>query len=451
MSPEPRGIVSLRPRLDGLLQRASALEAEGLPFPTDTVREAFQKAAKAGDVEAATGVVKRAEALLTRAGADWTWVRELLRRADELRAIAGAIGVDLAILDSRVGNPRMRLMAEPLSSGSLEKAAASASLALAVLNDAVPKFCVQEAQALGVSIRKARDRGEEVGDSTRSFARLLQALQDQNLATAAQRLVETRRAVARIPRAAALPPLSAREEEEILLEARNLARRLQRIKGKARDASSAARLMAQVRAAISEDRRYGTPEEEIEQLWAEVDRLTQEKKKVVVAEPPPGRLSADEKASRRLSPRSQSRTMVRSDRRSTHRTCRPRSDRRKKRARRVPHRQPVEGGTDPARGRKPHIHIASGLYHLSRADSRPRNRDVGTVLAITPAGQITVRAAGPEVVPEGTLVGDSNGVVRGQVVRVFGPVSRPYLSVRPRRTPSASEGTALLGRTLVRE
>ena len=287
MSPEPRGIVSLRPRLDGLLQRASALEAEGLPFPTDTVREAFQKAAKAGDVEAATGVVKRAEALLTRAGADWTWVRELLRRADELRAIAGAIGVDHAILDSRVGNPRMRLMAEPLSSGSLEKAAASASLALAVLNDAVPKFCVQEAQALGVSIRKARDRGEEVGDSTRSFARLLQALQDQNLATAAQRLVETRRAVARIPRAAALPPLSAREEEEILLEARNLARRLQRIKGKARDASSAARLMAQVRAAISEDRRYGTPEEEIEQLWAEVDRLTQEKKKVVVAEPPP--------------------------------------------------------------------------------------------------------------------------------------------------------------------
>jgi hypothetical protein len=282
MSPEPRGIVSLRPRLDGLVKRARELETEGLPFPTDTILDAFQKAAKAGDVEAATGVVKRAEALLTRAGADWTWVRELLRRADELRAIAGAIGVDLAILDSRVGNPRLRLMAEPLSSGSLEKAAASASLALAVLNDAVPKFCVQEAQALGVSIRRARDRGEDVGDCTRSFARLLQALQDQNLATAAQRLVETRRTVARIPRAPALPPLSAREEEEILLEARNLARRLQRIKGKARDASSAARLMAQVRAAISEDRRYGTPEEEIEQLWAEVDRLTQEKKKVAV-------------------------------------------------------------------------------------------------------------------------------------------------------------------------
>jgi len=280
MPNEPRAIATLRGRLDALVERARQLEAEGLPFPTDTIRDTFLQAAKDGDVEGATTVIKRAEALLARSGADWAWVRELLRRADELRAIAATIGVDLAILDSRVGNPRMRLMAEPLSSGSLEKAAASASLALAALNDAVPKFCVHEGQSLGMSIRQARDRGEDVTEAARSFARLLQALQDQNLATAAQRLVETRRAVARISRAPALPGLSAREEEEILLEARNLARRLQRIKGKARDASSAARLMAQVRAAISEDRRYGTPEEEIEQLWAEVDRLTEEKKKV---------------------------------------------------------------------------------------------------------------------------------------------------------------------------
>jgi hypothetical protein len=289
MSSEPRAIASQRPRLEALVQRGAALEAEGLPFPTANVRDAFERAARDGNAEAASNVLKRAEALIARAGADWTWVRELLRRADELRAVAGTIGVDLAILDNRVGNPRKRLMAEPLSSGSLEKAAASASLALAVLNDAVPKFCVQEAQALGVSIRRARDRGEDVGEVARSFARLLAAIQDENLTTAAQRLVETRRAVARIPRAPAISPLSPREEEEILLEARNLARRLQRIKGKARDASSAARLMAQVRAAISEDRRYGTPEEEIEQLWAEVDRLTQEKKQgsVPVASPAP--------------------------------------------------------------------------------------------------------------------------------------------------------------------
>jgi len=277
MSPEPPSIAALRPRLDALVQKGQALEAEGLPFPTANVYEAFQQAAGDGEIQAAADVLKRAEALLTRAASDWTWVRELLRRADELRAIAATIGVDLGLLDTRVGNPRTRLMTEPLSSGSLEKAAASASLALAVLNDAVPKFCVQEAQALGVSIRTARDRGEDVAVAARSFSRLLLAFQDQNLATTAQRLVETRRATARIPRAPALPPLSPREEEEILLEARNLARRLQRIKGKARDATSAARLMAQVRAAISEDRRYGTPEEEIEQLWAEVDRLTHER------------------------------------------------------------------------------------------------------------------------------------------------------------------------------
>ena len=76
---------------------------------------------------------------------------------------------------------------------------------------------------------------------------------------------------------------------------------------------------------------------------------------------------------------------------------------------------------------------------------------MGTVLAITPAGHLTVRASGPEVVPEGSLVTDAGGSMHGQVVRVFGPVARPYLSVRPRRTPSPSEGAALLGRTLVRE
>jgi len=287
--PETPTIASMRPRLDALVERGLALESEGLPFPTENVRAAFQQAVEEGELSSAADVLKRAEAVLSRASTDWTWVRELLRRADELRAIAGTIGVDLEILDNRVGNPRKRLMTEPLSSGSLEKAAASASLALAVLNDAVPKFCVQEANALGASIRNARNRGEEVAEAVRSFSRLLQAIQDQNLSTAAQRLVETRRAVARIPRAPALPPLSPREEEEILLEARNLARRLQRIKGKARDASSAARLMAQVRAAISEDRRYGTPEEEIEQLWAEVDRLTHERNRAAASATTPSR------------------------------------------------------------------------------------------------------------------------------------------------------------------
>ena len=282
---EDPAILALRQRLDALSETGRALEAEGLPFPTEQIRSAFEQALDENASGQALAVVKRGEALLARVGPDWTWVRELLRRADDLRATAQKIGVDVEHLDTRVGNPRRRLMSEPLSAGSLEKAAASASLALAVLNDAIPKFCLQEAQQLGVSIRRARDRGEEVSEATGAFSRLLQAIQDGNLATAVERLLEVRRSVVRIPRAPALPAASPSEEEEILLEARNLARRLQRIKGKAQNAQSAARLMAQVRAAISDERRYGTPEEEIEALWAEVDRLTRERKRA--SEGPP--------------------------------------------------------------------------------------------------------------------------------------------------------------------
>ncbi|MGD0249644.1 MAG: hypothetical protein ABSB97_01965 [Thermoplasmata archaeon] len=285
MTSEGAPIADLKTRLDAVAAEGERLEAEGLPFPTAQIRTAFEESVREGDASQAVTIVKRGEALLARVRPDWTWVRELLRRADELRAIAQTIGVDVAHLDTRVGNPRRRLMSDPLSSGSLQKAAASASLSLAVLNDAIPKFCVQEAQQLAVSIRKARDRGEDVRESGRSFSRLLQAIQDQNLPTAAARLVEVRKSVGRIPRAPALPAISPNEEDEILIEARNLARRLQRIKGKASNAQSAARLMAQVRAAISEDRRYGTPEEEIEALWAEVDRLTREKKRASEAPP----------------------------------------------------------------------------------------------------------------------------------------------------------------------
>jgi hypothetical protein len=275
---EPPSVAALRARLDHLSTQGHALELEGLPFPTVQIRESFEQAVQAGGVEQANRILKGGESLLLKVAQDWTWVRELLRRADELRSIAATLGVDLQHLDTRVGNPRTRLQAEPLSSGSMEKAAASASLALAVLNDAIPKFCVQEAQNLGESIRRARNRGEDVNDASRAFGRLLQAIQDQNLAISAQRLVETRRSVSRIPRAPAMPATSPQEEEEILREARNLARRLQRIKGKARDAQSAARLMSQVRAALSEDRRYMTPQEEIDALWSELDRMTAERK-----------------------------------------------------------------------------------------------------------------------------------------------------------------------------
>ena len=268
----------LRHRLEPVEEHGRELQSDGLPFPSIQIRDMFEAAVRSGSVEDATAIVKRAEMLLARAARDWVWVRELLQRVDELRAIAETIGVDLAHVDSRVGNPREQLMSEPLSVGSLQKTAAGATLALAVLSDAVPKFCVHEAEALGVSIRRARDRGEEVADAVASFSRLLRSLQEDDLPLAAERLSETRRVVARIPRAPAIPTLSTEEEDEILLEARNLARHLHRIKGRARDATTAARLMTQVRHALSEERRTGTPEEEIEALWSEVDRLTREKK-----------------------------------------------------------------------------------------------------------------------------------------------------------------------------
>jgi hypothetical protein len=240
-----------------------------------------------GDPEKALSVMKRAESLYAKASRDWMWVRELLARADELKGLAERVGMDISLLESRVGRPREQLASATLSVGSLERAAASGSLALAILNDALPKYCVQEAQKLGESIRRARDRGEDVTEATAQFRRLLAAIQEEQLPITAQHLLDARRSVARIPAAPSVGSLPSAEEEEILREARNLSRRLHRIRGKARDAQSAARLMTQVRAALSEDRRFGTPEEEIEDLWSEVDRLTKERQLALGASPGP--------------------------------------------------------------------------------------------------------------------------------------------------------------------
>jgi len=73
------------------------------------------------------------------------------------------------------------------------------------------------------------------------------------------------------------------------------------------------------------------------------------------------------------------------------------------------------------------------------------------VVAFTPSGFITARASGPDVVTEGTRVSDVKGVLRGRIVRVFGPVARPYYSIRPLRVPPPAEGAALLGAGLVLE
>jgi len=90
---------------------------------------------------------------------------------------------------------------------------------------------------------------------------------------------------------------------------------------------------------------------------------------------------------------------------------------------------------------------------LARALGRGERTDrtAGTVVAITPAGHLTARAAGAEFPPEGTAVTDRTGRLRGRVARVFGPVGRPYLAIRLPRPPGPADGAALLGQTLVVE
>lgn len=289
MSPtRPAGATStaLGARVNSIVRQGDSLAAEGIPYDSATfVAEVKSQIAK-HDLAAAITTVRRAEALLDKTLRDWTWLKELLSRVDELRTLAARSGVDLEVVDQRIGNAREQLRTLPLAEGALEKAAASASLALVVLNDTLPKFYTQEARQLAKSIHEANERGEDVRESGVRLAQLLQSLREGRLADIGQRFIELRRAVTRIPRAPALPPkMLQREEEEILLEARNLARRLNRMKYRARDAQGAARLMNQVRAALAEDRRYGSPEEELEELWGEVDRLARERTDALAAPP----------------------------------------------------------------------------------------------------------------------------------------------------------------------
>ena len=72
-------------------------------------------------------------------------------------------------------------------------------------------------------------------------------------------------------------------------------------------------------------------------------------------------------------------------------------------------------------------------------------------MAVTPSGRLTVRAPDERFVPEGTAVTDRAGRIHGRVYRVFGPVGRPYLSIRLRRAPRPADARALVGATLVTE
>jgi hypothetical protein len=264
-------------RLADWVGRAEMLSEEGLPVPVQQVRELVEHLRARGETGRAEHALGRAEGLLTRAEKDWKLLREMLNRIDELKGLAERAGLDLSEFDRRLGNPREILRTGRLSEGLLEQAMASGSKSLTVLNEVMVKYLVGESQLLGKSIRAGRDRGEDVQEATDRMRSFVRAIGSGQLRGTAIAYLDLRRAVAAIPREPMVALSPEDEEQEILNEARNLARRLHRLKGSARDAHGAARLMSQVRAALSEDRRYTAPTEEIEQLWTEVDRLTQER------------------------------------------------------------------------------------------------------------------------------------------------------------------------------
>lgn len=91
------------------------------------------------------------------------------------------------------------------------------------------------------------------------------------------------------------------------------------------------------------------------------------------------------------------------------------------------------------------IYSENPLYYLARRTARGVGQGVGTVVAFTPSGFVTVRASSGEFPTEGSTVRDARGRLEARVVRVFGPVARPYALLRPKRVPSPVDGAALLG------
>ena len=291
----------LEPPIDAILSRGRLLEEQGVPFPVDSLRISFGKALSANDRAKVLRILERAERLYNATYTRWVPVRDLLSRAEVLRATAEELGIETGPLEAEAGNPRAIVHAGPLSGEIFEKAREMAERSIAALGKAIVRRGKEEAGRFGSAIQQAAGRGENVREATAAFRALLDALRLEPSPVLAQRLETVRRLIAEIPSAPAVAFPEIEDADEILLEARILARRIQRIKRNARDAQSAARLMSHVRAALSEDRRAApSPQEEIEELWGEVTRLSQERRGLVVSEatapaiPPPMRRPRDD-------------------------------------------------------------------------------------------------------------------------------------------------------------
>jgi hypothetical protein len=263
--PDPPG--PLNERIDRLVEKAEALADEGFPFDWDRTVDEIEQRIEANDLDGAEAALARAERLADRADRDWPLVLELLDRIDELHAIARECGVDVDRL----------LSGGQLTEGLLDQTAARASLALATIHDRLPRVLVAEAKTLGRSLQVARDRGEDVDAASRRLSAFLKGLRNGDLAEIGRTFLALRETIREFEVVPEVSGPDPEEEAQILLEARSLARRLRRMHEDGRYAENAARVTAQVHAALREGRSYATPMAEVDFLWSEVERLARER------------------------------------------------------------------------------------------------------------------------------------------------------------------------------
>lgn len=263
-----------RQRLNATLARGAPFEREGFPLGSLALRNLFEEEVRGGSLAGAGAVVDRSVALVDLAERRWAQVERLLGDVDALRDLAGTAGMDLVRIDARAGNPRELLLNRPPSEASLDAVARAAGTALATLREALPRYCVGQARALGQWARDARARGENADEAVEAVGRVVRSLHDLDLVSAVAAIAEARRVVVRSARPANPPAVPVTEEEAILREAHNLARRLPL----AEPPAGADGLTG--RGAPANFLAAGvplTPEEEVEALWAEVERLSQER------------------------------------------------------------------------------------------------------------------------------------------------------------------------------
>jgi hypothetical protein len=240
------------------------------------VRRSVDAALRAGRQEEALDGLAQAEKLLELTRQKWGPIREQLVLDDQLRRVAAQLAIEVPPVEGVTGSPRSLLFGAPLSDALLLRVRTTASASVRTVSNEILRYGISESRKLGTRIRAASQRGEDVRETTEAFRRLVRTIGARAAVDVGDRLAELRRAAARIPSAPAYPVPITDEEGEVVLDARQSGRRVDRLKRTGADAPSAARVVTHARAPLGDDRRYGTPQEEVEELWGEVARLARE-------------------------------------------------------------------------------------------------------------------------------------------------------------------------------